>query len=227
MSFTIPVITIDGSSGCGKGTISQRLAQHLSWNYLDSGALYRVPGWAILQGGMDIEKEEAKLPDFIKGLDIKFLQDASLSYRVFCNQLDVTDAIRSEACGSMASKIGAVKEVRECLIERQRDFRQLPGLVTDGRDMGTVIFPDSTLKFYLTASLEERANRRYKQLKVLGIDVSLREIQKDLSVRDERDSNRVVAPLKLTSDMVMVDTTGLTIDEVFEIVLKSVRSRGF
>ncbi|MBS0351892.1 MAG: (d)CMP kinase [Proteobacteria bacterium] len=215
----IPVITIDGPSGCGKGTIAQKLAKHLHWHWLDSGALYRILAWAVLhyQVAPSHDQELAKL---IKRLKITFTADSEGSAaQMSCDGHDVSHTIRTEACAKMASEISAKPFVRAALLQMQRDLRQPPGLVADGRDMGTVVFTDAVTKFFLTATAEERARRRHHQLQKLGILASYPQIYNDLVIRDERDRNRPVAPLQAAGDAIVIDTTHLTIEEVFSKIL--------
>ena len=220
-----PVVTIDGPSGTGKGTVSQLLAQELNWNLLDSGALYRVLALAARQHAVDLTNEEA-LTVLAAHLDVQF-KAIGKGYppRVTLEGEDVTDAIRSEECGNDASIVGALPSVREALLSRQRAFCEAPGLVTDGRDMGTVIFPDAVIKIYLKATMEERAQRRYNQLKEKGINVTLQGILDDLAKRDMRDKKRSVAPLKPAKDAVIIDTTGMGIEQVLQRILQETQSR--
>lgn len=220
-----PVITIDGPSGTGKGTVTQLLAQELNWNLLDSGALYRVLALAAKQHGVDTDNEDS-LTVLARHLDVQF-KATSKGYppRVILEGEDVTDAIRSEECGNEASKIAAIPPVRTALLERQRAFCEKPGLVTDGRDMGTVVFPNAMLKIYLKASQEERALRRYNQLKDKGINVTLSAVLDDLVERDMRDRRRPVAPLKAAKDAIIIDTTGMSIEQVMQRILQEVASR--
>ncbi len=227
----IPVITIDGPSGSGKGTIAQILAKKLGWHFLDSGVLYRVIGWAVLNAKID-PVDHAAIKNLINNISIEMqVPEIGDEAAIFCNNHDVTDEIRGEACGQMASITSAIPLVRAALLDRQREMRQSPGLVTDGRDMGTVVFPDAMLKFYVTASLDERANRRYNQLKNKGKHVSLADVHRELSVRDERDMNRTIAPAKPADDVISIDTTHMTIESVMQLVLQHVQSvmgkRGF
>jgi cytidylate kinase len=222
----VPVITIDGPSGTGKGTICHMLANYLGWHLLDSGCIYRVLAYATRKKGINFN-EIAIIVALARSLDLCFEIDLKQKSRVLLEGHDVFDAIRSEQCGQDASKIAAVPEIRNVLLARQRAFALEPGLVTDGRDMGTVVFPDSILKIYLYASAEERASRRYFQLKEKGIDASLAEVVDELAKRDARDATRAHAPLKPAEDAVMIDTTGLTIVQVFNNVLKLVDERLF
>lgn len=209
----IPVITIDGPSASGKGTIAQLVAKKLGFHYLDSGALYRLIALKALQSHANIE-DQTLLAHFARNLNASFEDETvSLDGRV------VTNEIRSEQCGILASQIAAYPPVREALTERQRAFRQSPGLVTDGRDMGSVIFPDAILKIFLTASAEIRAQRRHKQLIEKGIDANIADLLQDIQKRDDRDSNRSIAPLQQGMDARLLDTTSLTISEAQDTVL--------
>ena len=211
---SIPVITIDGPSASGKGTIAQLVAKKLGFHYLDSGALYRLVALKALQADINIS-DENKLAKIAATLDVFFEND-----QIYLENKLVTDKIRTEECGVMASKLASFPRVRESLIVRQRAFRQPPGLVTDGRDMGSVIFPDALLKVFLTASAEIRAQRRYKQLIEKGINANIRDLQKDIQKRDERDSNRSVAPLRQNTDARLLDTTSLSILQAQNSVLE-------
>ncbi len=204
----VPVIAIDGPSASGKGTIAARVAQALGYHYLDSGALYRLVTLAALETGVSFD-DEAALAGVARNLDVRF--DGQ---EILASDQYVTDAIRSEACGNGASRVAALPGVRKALLERQHAFRQHPGLVAEGRDMATVVFPDATLKVFLTASAEVRAERRYKQLKEKGIDANMRTLLQELRERDERDSGRRTAPLKKAADARELDSTGFGIDEV-------------
>jgi cytidylate kinase len=222
---TIPVITIDGPSGSGKGAIAQMLAKELNWHFLDSGMLYRAVGWAALERKIDVS-DHAALQQLVNDLNLHMtIAEIGDEAKILVDQQDITDDIRSEACGQMASITSAIPLVRAALLDRQRQFRQAPGLVTDGRDMGTVVFPDATIKFYLTASVEERANRRYSQLKRKGKHDSLPDILRELRVRDERDANRAIAPAKPADDVILVDTTSLDVNGAFQTVLQHVKKR--
>ncbi len=220
MSAAVPVITLDGPSGSGKGTVGRAVAERLGWHFLDSGALYRVLGLAALEHGVDLA-DEAALAELARTLDVAFEGE-----RVVLEGRDVSGEIRSEAAGAAASKVAALPAVREALLDRQRAFRRPPGLVADGRDMGTVVFPDAPLKVFLDASAEERARRRYAQLKAQGADVNLEQILTDIRARDRRDRERPVAPLKPAPDAVVVDSTELAPEAVVETILRLARERG-
>jgi len=223
-SAGVPVMTIDGPSGSGKGTISRRVARSLGWHYLDSGALYRAVGLAA--GWTDIDlSDAAALVRCTFDTQIGFVEEGHDEPRVIVNGIDATDDIRTETAGAAASAIAAIPEVRTALRDRQRAFRQTPGLVADGRDMGTIIFPDASPKVFLTASADERAERRYKQLKDKGVSVTLAGLLREILARDARDANRAVAPLRPAPDAVCIDTTGLGIDAVVERVLALVPAR--
>lgn len=220
--MTIPVITIDGPGGCGKGTIAQRLAIHLHWHWLDSGALYRILAWAVLHYQVPPSHDQ-ELASLLARLRITFTADSEGSEaQMSCDGHDVSQAVRTEACAKMASEISAKPFVRQALLQRQRDLRQPPGLVADGRDMGTVIFPDAAVKFFLTATPEERARRRYIQLKKLGIEEDIEQLAKDLAIRDQRDRERAIAPLQAAGDAIIIDTTHLNVSEVFAKVLEHI-----
>ena len=198
-----PVIAIDGPSASGKGTVAQAVAGALGFHYLNSGALYRTVAYVALESGADLEKESI-LADIALNLNANFNFDS-----VELEGRNVTDAIRSEAVGTAASRIAALPGVRRALLERQRAFRRPPGLVADGRDMGTVVFPDAALKIYLTATPEERAERRYKQLMAKGMGASMAALLQDIIGRDARDGKRATAPLRKAADAVLIDTTGV------------------
>lgn len=212
MSEASPVLTIDGPSGAGKGTVSRIVADRLGWHYLDSGALYRAVGVAASWANLDVS-DPAALVRCTFDTDVRF-SETEQGLRVFVDDVDATEELRLETTGALASAIAAIPEVRSALKERQRAFRQPPGLVADGRDMGTVIFPDAAHKVFLTASAEERAQRRYKQLKDKGVSVTLDGLLREILARDARDAQRTVAPLRPADDAVLIDTTGLDIETV-------------
>ncbi|PHS25383.1 MAG: cytidylate kinase [Methylophaga sp.] len=213
----IPVLTIDGPSGSGKGTIAQLVAKKLGWHYLDSGAIYRVLAQTAIKHNIDLA-DEPKLAEIAEKLDLVFSVDGD-DLKVMLEGDDVSTLIRSEQAGNAASKVAALPLVRAALLGRQHDFRQAPGLVTDGRDMGTVVFPDAEHKVYLTASAEVRAQRRYKQLKEKGIESNLSALVADISERDIRDSQRVVAPLRPADDALQLDSSALGIAEVYKHIM--------
>ena len=219
LAGTVPVIAVDGPSGSGKGTICQLLSVELGWHLLDSGALYRVTALAAHNHGVDIGNAEA-LQVLAGHLDVQFVvDDTDHSTRVVLEGEDVSEQIRTEAVGQLASEVATVAPVRTALLSRQRAFQQPPGLVADGRDMGTIVFPSAPLKIFLTASPEERADRRYLQLKSQGQAVSLPDLVADIQNRDRRDMERSIAPLRPAADAVTIDTTGMSIDQVLRTVL--------
>jgi len=221
----IPVLTIDGPSGSGKGTICALVAQELGWHLLDSGALYRLVALGAMRHDIELT-DEAALAAYAAELDVQFeLQPDGSAPRILLEGEVVGDALRTEACGNAASKVAALEAVREALLQRQRDFQRSPGLVADGRDMGTVVFPQADVKIFLTASVDERAQRRYKQLKEKGISANLPDLLTEIAERDARDAERSVSPLKPAADAVMLDTTSLTINEVRDKVLGLCRER--
>ncbi|SCX51503.1 (d)CMP kinase [Nitrosospira sp. Nsp1] len=210
----VPVIAIDGPSASGKGTVAQRVAAKLGFHYLDSGALYRLVALATMRAGVDLS-DEGTISDVAASLDVVFKDE-----EIWLGNESVTDAIRTEACGNSASRIAAYPLVRAALLARQRAFCQLPGLVADGRDMGSVVFPEAVLKIFLTASAETRAQRRHKQLMEKGIGANIATLLQDIRDRDARDSNRSVAPLQLGTDTTLLDTTSLDITQAVDSVLK-------
>ncbi len=216
-----PVLTVDGPSGSGKGTIVQHVADKLGWHLLDSGALYRLVAYGSQNNHISLDDVD-KITDYAANLDVEFKlvdNQGSKELQIILEGKVVGPELRTETTGNAASKVAAMPSVREALLQRQRDFRQSPGLVADGRDMGTTIFPDAKVKIFLTASAEERAQRRYKQLKLKGIDGNLAALLKDINERDERDSSRSASPLKPADDAVIIDTSDLSIEQVVEQVL--------
>jgi cytidylate kinase len=218
LNASVPVLTIDGPSGSGKGTIARRVAKALGWHLLDSGALYRLVGLAAERRGKTGASEEV-IAKIASGLGIRFQSSQDGEESVLLDGEDVTRAIRTEECGRLASAVAVLPAVREALQGVQLSFRKAPGLVADGRDMGTHVFPDARLKVYLTASAEERAKRRYKQLKDKGIGVSLAALSRDIEDRDRRDIERMLAPLRPADDARVLDSSKLTIDDVTRTVL--------
>ena len=220
-----PVITIDGPSGSGKSTVAGILAKRLGWNLLDSGALYRLLAFAAGNHGVALDNE-ALLEKLAAHLDVQFIGATDgKPARIILEGDDVTHAIRSETVAAGASKVAALPAVRDALLQRQRAFLEFPGLVADGRDMGTVVFPDAPLKVFLTASAEERARRRYLQLKAKGDDVSLSGLLDEIRARDERDTQRAIAPLKPAADAIQLDSTELSIEQVLERIMSEIALR--
>jgi len=217
-SATVPVIAIDGPSGSGKGTIARRVAQQLGWHLLDSGALYRLVALAAQQKGVDLGNAEM-LASLAADLDVRFASDDAGEERIWLADQDVTRDVRTEDCGTGASTVAAIPEVRTALLGLQRELRKAPGLVADGRDMGTHVFADAGLKVFLTATPEERAKRRHKQLNDKGIDVNLAALSRDIEERDRRDSERSVAPLRPAADARILDSSGKSIEDVTRTVL--------
>ncbi|MDE2225906.1 MAG: (d)CMP kinase [Xanthomonadaceae bacterium] len=224
MNDSAPVLAIDGPSGAGKGTIARAAADWLGWHMLDSGAIYRAIGHASGAKDLDLSDAEA-VARCAATTRIEFRDPGDGGdTRVIIDGEDATDAIRTETAGAAASAIAALPEVRKALVDKQLAFRRSPGLVADGRDMGTVIFPDAAFKVFLTASAAERAERRYKQLKAKGLDVTLASLLHEIELRDARDASRTVAPLRPAADAVVIDTTGQTIPTVVNRVLAVVQT---
>lgn len=224
MLASVPIITIDGPSGSGKGTISRRVADELGWHLLDSGALYRLVAYAGQQKGV-AEDDHEGFVSVAQGLDVRFGADAKGDEQIWLEGQEVSRSIRTEQAGEGASKVAAMPAVRAALVDRQHAFATPPGLVADGRDMGTVIFPAAPLKIFLTASADERAQRRYKQLKDKGLGANLAALSQEIAERDRRDANRPVAPLKPADDAVIVDSTSMSIDAVVLRVLELARAK--
>lgn len=222
--MTIPVVTIDGPGGSGKGTISQLLAARLGWHYLDSGALYRALGLAAQDVGIPLT-DALSLARLARETQLDFQLQADGSARVILNGQDVSLGLRTEECGRWASEVAVWPEVRAALLQKQHDFRRGPGLVADGRDMGTTVFPVARLKIFLTASPEVRAERRYKQLKEKGLDASLPLLLGEIRVRDARDAGRAASPLRPADDAQILDTSTMGINEVVELILERLRQR--
>jgi len=224
MSATVPVITIDGPSGSGKGTVAQIIADRLGWHFLDSGALYRLVGLAAFRAGASLSDAPA-LAAIARDMNISFLPRPGDVPAVLLDGVEVGEELRTEANGERASLVAIIPDVRAALLQKQRDFRREPGLVADGRDMGTTVFPDALLKVFLTASPEVRADRRYKQLKEKGFDANLARLLGEIRERDQRDAARTVSPLKPAADAVVLDSSGLVIDEVVEQILELLADR--
>lgn len=218
MAEHVPVITIDGPSGAGKGTIAQKVAEALGYSLLDSGALYRLTALAVIKNGVNVAEESA-VASTAATMRVSFEAVPGQGVKTLLEGEDVSLELRNEATAAVASQVAAIPALRSQLLQVQRNFRRLPGLVADGRDMGTVVFPDADLKIYLTASAEVRAERRLKQLKGKGIDATLGSLLEEIRKRDERDSGRKTAPLKPADDAVVIDCSGMCIDQVFQQVI--------
>lgn len=226
MGMTVHIITIDGPSGSGKGTLAAKIAAHYGFNLLDSGALYRLLGLSLFQRRLldQIDSELEQCIECATHLDIEFKSSASVTL-IYLDGVDVTNIIRTEQVGEYASKVATVPELRKALFERQRAFIQAPGLVADGRDMATSIFPEAQAKIYLTASAESRAERRVKQLQGMGLDAKINDILSNIQARDKRDMERAVAPLKPAGDAYIIDSSNIGINEVFQLMVDYIDSR--
>ena len=218
--MNIPVLTIDGPSGAGKGTVSRAVAKLLEWHYLDSGSIYRSLAIAVLQADISLQDLSA-IVQIAKEMQLEFECGDALLVRL--NGIDITSQLATETTGNVASIVAAIPEVRAVLLQKQKDFQRKPGLVADGRDMGSVVFPDAQFKVYLTASAEERANRRYKQLIEKGIDANLSQITREIEERDRRDSERATAPLTVPAGATYIDSSSLSIEQVISTVIDLVR----
>ena len=225
----IPVITIDGPSGTGKGTLAALLSTQLKWHLLDSGSLYRAVAWVIIQKKWCFEDATALIEKLrcitIEWRESQKIEEGTPRTEILCNGQSIDPLIRTESCGKLAAKIAKIPELRAYLLAYQRLMRRAPGLVADGRDMGSKVFDDALLKFYLEAHIDIRAKRRHQQLKARGISVSLAEIRRDLVWRDEQDKNRSIAPMTVTSDMVRVDTSDLTVNQTLSFVMAILRQK--
>ena len=224
MSQLIPVVTIDGPSGSGKGSISKRVSEKLGWHYLDSGSLYRALGIAAIKQGVDIASEDA-LAELIDEIELEFKKAEQGNWAIFLNGQQVQDQLQTEAVGDVASKIAVFPKVRSGLLAKQQTFQKAPGLVADGRDMGSIVFPNAPYKIYLTASADERGKRRHKQLIRKGISANLTDVIQDIEQRDERDKNRLLSPLVVPDGAVYIDSSSSSIDEVVAQVLNILKNK--
>jgi len=222
----VPVITIDGPSGSGKGTVSQQLASSLGWHYLDSGAIYRALAYAVDQLSLNVDDNKQRIVDLARELKLSFRPAKDGGAEVLLDNINISAFIRTEECGAVASTLAADGGIRAALLQRQRDFRQLPGLVADGRDMGTVVFPDATHKIFLTASAQVRAERRYQQLKENGINDSIPRLFTVISERDARDAGRSNSPLTPATDAIVLDTSNMNLEQVMGQVRQQVGYQG-
>ncbi|MGL6259746.1 (d)CMP kinase [Vibrio sp. WXL103] len=223
MSSQTPIVTVDGPSGAGKGTLCMLIANQLGYKLLDSGAIYRVLALAAIHHGVDLTSEDALVP-LATHLDVQFIAEGDL-VKVILEGENVSNELRKEETGMAASKVAALPRVREALLRRQRAFAQAPGLVADGRDMGTVVFPEAQAKIFLDASAEERAHRRMKQLQLKGVDVRFDDLLSEIQERDDRDRNRPVAPLRPAKDALVLDSTSMSIEQVVEKALEHIESK--
>lgn len=223
MQYAIPVITIDGPSGVGKGTLSQLLADYFDWHLLDSGIIYRVLAFQALKLHISLDEADV-LSKLALALPLIFITSSRETKIMLAND-DVTDAIRTEEVGNAASKVAILPKVREALLQRQRDFCQPPGLIADGRDMGSVVFPEALIKIFLDANLKSRTERRMKQLQKKGIYVKFGEIFQEIAERDARDRNRPISPLKPAADALVIDSSSLSISDVFEKALTYIKQK--
>ncbi len=223
-SGSVPVITLDGPSGSGKGTVGQLLAQRLGWHFLDSGALYRAVALAAHRAGCT-PQDAAAVAQIARRLEVQFQAHGQAPVRVLVDGEDVSDAIREEKISRLASQVAVLPEVRQALLDKQHALRQPPGLVADGRDMGTVVFPEATLKIFVTATPETRAERRHKQLKDKGLGVNLARLAEEIRARDARDAERGASPLKPADEAHVIDTSCLTVAQVVDSILDLLRER--
>ncbi len=224
LNSKVPIITIDGPSGVGKGTVSMRLAKQLKWHLLDSGAIYRCLAYVVQLHGVALDDEQG-IFQVAQNMDIHFGQSSNGQLIIKLADDNISQAIRTDEISVISSKISGFASVRTALLARQRDFARLPGLIADGRDMGTVVFPDASLKLYLHASDDERVKRRYLQLQQKNASIDREQVKKDMLARDQRDSCRKVAPLKPAVDAIVIDTTDLSIDEVLAVILGMMREK--